>query len=55
MWKWTYPNEIKVIILDGDSLDKAYVEYKYEDNCAKFLKIEYNKGKCITNTRRILS
>ncbi len=32
MWKWTYPNEIKAIILDGDSLDKAYVEYKYEDN-----------------------
>jgi len=32
MWKWTYPNEIKVIILDGDSLDKAYMEYKYEDN-----------------------
>ena len=22
----------KAIILDGDSLDKAYVEYKYEDN-----------------------
>ena len=27
----------------------------YEDHCARFLKIEYNKRKCIMNTRRILS
>lgn len=30
MWKWTDPNNIKVIILDVDSLDKDYLNFSYD-------------------------
>ena len=29
MWKWTELDHLKVIILDGDSLDQDYLHYDY--------------------------
>lgn len=29
MWRWTKPNDIKVVILDGDSLDDSLLNYPY--------------------------
>ena len=32
MWKWTNPNNIKMIILDGDSLKDEFLNYPYSEN-----------------------
>ncbi|WP_296877946.1 hypothetical protein [Thomasclavelia sp.] len=31
MWKWTDSDNIKAIILDGDSLDRKYLDYSYQN------------------------
>ncbi|MFQ6793491.1 MAG: hypothetical protein ACLRT4_12000 [Thomasclavelia sp.] len=32
MWKWTDSDNIKAIILDGDSLDRKYLDYSYQND-----------------------
>lgn len=32
MWKWTNPNNIKMIILDGDSLKDEFLNYPYSED-----------------------
>lgn len=32
MWKWTNPNNIKMIILDGDSLKNEFLNYPYSED-----------------------
>lgn len=32
MWKWTNPSNIKMIILDGDSLNDEFLNFSYNNN-----------------------
>lgn len=46
MWKWTNSEDIKVMILDVDSLDQEYITYPYEKYLPKIKK--YFVQKCFS-------
>ncbi|MGN1406492.1 MAG: hypothetical protein ACI4WM_09460 [Erysipelotrichaceae bacterium] len=37
MWKWTDPQNIKMLILDADSLDNEYLNYNYQTSIGNSL------------------
>lgn len=36
MWKWTDPQNIKMLILDADSLDDEYLSFNYQTSLDNF-------------------
>ena len=52
MWKWTEPSNIKVILLDKDSLNEEYLTYQYRndiDNVKIFLVSSDNNSRSEKN------
>ena len=45
MWKWTDPKNIKVVILDTDSLDKDYLPFPYSQYLPNVQLFFINKNK----------
>ena len=45
MWKWTDPKNIKVVILDTDSLDKDYLLFPYNQYLPNVQLFFINKNK----------